>query len=289
MTAGIQVTPPTSLPTVYQQVCLPAGRMALQRVLAGFQGASSSEWQRSSDASLQAGSPAAAAFAQSNTHHGQPTAAAFGQACGPSDASQAESAAMHRRRGAAGMMHVDQGAIQQSPRQHSGMSAPLQANGVAYDSSNSSSREHSGSAAAAASHPAKSESQAVSRAAVAGSFWEEFSGSIHLLCLAEIKYAMMAQSVVGVPGVMTLLCNLSTTVDFARDTFQLQHREVCASVGIVAKGLWGGVTLVARVCRARTRIAKIMHMCEGVGSATGSSLEIPHNASVPSGPVKLTR
>jgi hypothetical protein len=51
-------------------------------------------------------------------------------------------------------------------------------------------------------------------------FWEEFSGSIHLLCLAEIKYAMMAQSVVGVPGVMTLLCNLSTTVDFGLEMMQ---------------------------------------------------------------------
>jgi hypothetical protein len=45
-------------------------------------------------------------------------------------------------------------------------------------------------------------------------FWQEYSGSIHVLCLSEIKYAMMAQSVVGVPGAMTLLCNLSTTVDF---------------------------------------------------------------------------
>jgi hypothetical protein len=51
-------------------------------------------------------------------------------------------------------------------------------------------------------------------------FWEEFSGSIHLLCLSEIKYAMMAQSVVGVPGVMTLLCNLSTTVDFGLELMQ---------------------------------------------------------------------
>jgi hypothetical protein len=45
-------------------------------------------------------------------------------------------------------------------------------------------------------------------------FWQEYSGSIHVLCLSEVKYAMMAQSVVGVPGAITLLCNLSTTVDF---------------------------------------------------------------------------
>jgi len=51
-------------------------------------------------------------------------------------------------------------------------------------------------------------------------FWQEFSASIHVMCLAEIKYAMMAQSVVGVPGVMTLLCNLSTTVDFGLDTVE---------------------------------------------------------------------
>jgi hypothetical protein len=46
-------------------------------------------------------------------------------------------------------------------------------------------------------------------------FWQDFSASIHVLCLSEIKYAMMAQSIVGVPGAMTLLCNLSTTVDFS--------------------------------------------------------------------------
>ena len=51
-------------------------------------------------------------------------------------------------------------------------------------------------------------------------FWLQFSGSIHVLCLSEVKYAMMAQSVVGVPGAMTLLCNLSTTVDFGLDTTQ---------------------------------------------------------------------
>jgi hypothetical protein len=49
-------------------------------------------------------------------------------------------------------------------------------------------------------------------------FWREFSGSVHVLCLSEVKYAMMAQSVVGVPGAIPLLCNLSTTVNLGMDT-----------------------------------------------------------------------
>lgn len=56
-------------------------------------------------------------------------------------------------------------------------------------------------------------------------FWREFSGSVHVLCLSEIKFAMMAQSVVGVPGVMTLLCNLSTTVNLGTDTDEVA--QVC--------------------------------------------------------------
>lgn len=51
-------------------------------------------------------------------------------------------------------------------------------------------------------------------------FWQEYSASIHVLVLADFKYAMMAQSLVGVPGVMTMLCNLSTTVDFGLDTMK---------------------------------------------------------------------
>lgn len=59
-------------------------------------------------------------------------------------------------------------------------------------------------------------------ACMAGSagFWEAFGSSIHVLCLSEAKHALMAQSLVGVPGAMTLLCNLSTTVDFGLDTSQ---------------------------------------------------------------------
>lgn len=56
-------------------------------------------------------------------------------------------------------------------------------------------------------------------------FWRMFGSSIHVLCLAEIKHAMMSHSVVGVPGTMTLLCNLSTTVDLGPDTHSQVRRQ----------------------------------------------------------------
>lgn len=53
-------------------------------------------------------------------------------------------------------------------------------------------------------------------------FWQEFSNCVYVMCLSEIKYALMAQSVVGVPGVMTLLCNLSTTVNLETDAGEVE-------------------------------------------------------------------
>jgi hypothetical protein len=67
---------------------------------------------------------------------------------------------------------------------------------------------------------------------VGSKFWQEFSGSIHVLCLSEIKYAMMAQSVVGVPGAMTLLCNLSTTVNLGMDTDELAEVRLLSLGGL---------------------------------------------------------
>jgi hypothetical protein len=63
------------------------------------------------------------------------------------------------------------------------------------------------------------------RAGIAG-FWQAFGSSIHILCLSEVKHALMAQSLVGVPGAMTLLCNLSTTIDFWLNTTQVEHVSV---------------------------------------------------------------
>lgn len=60
-------------------------------------------------------------------------------------------------------------------------------------------------------------------ACTTGGFWQTFSSNINVLCLSEAKHALMAHSLVGVPGAITLLCNLSTTVDFGLDTAQVEH------------------------------------------------------------------
>lgn len=60
-------------------------------------------------------------------------------------------------------------------------------------------------------------------------FWQEFSACVYVMCLSEIKYALMAQSVVGVPGVMTLLCNLSTTVNLGTDTEEIEKASTATA------------------------------------------------------------
>jgi hypothetical protein len=45
-------------------------------------------------------------------------------------------------------------------------------------------------------------------------FWRRFSVAMHVLCLGELRHALMAHSCLGVPGIITLLSNLSVTSDF---------------------------------------------------------------------------
>lgn len=55
--------------------------------------------------------------------------------------------------------------------------------------------------------------------------WQAFAARVHVLCLSEVKCALVAQGVVGVPGVMSLLCNLSATVNLRPDTDGEQVRS----------------------------------------------------------------
>jgi hypothetical protein len=45
-------------------------------------------------------------------------------------------------------------------------------------------------------------------------FWRRFAARMHVLCLGELRHALMAHSCVGVPGVISLLSNLCVTSDF---------------------------------------------------------------------------
>jgi hypothetical protein len=54
-------------------------------------------------------------------------------------------------------------------------------------------------------------------------FWQAFGARVNVLCLSEVKCALVAQGVVGVPGVMSLLCNLSTTVNLTVETDEAEQ------------------------------------------------------------------
>jgi hypothetical protein len=45
-------------------------------------------------------------------------------------------------------------------------------------------------------------------------FWRRFAAQMHVLCLGELRHALMAHSCVGVPGIISLLSNLCVTSDF---------------------------------------------------------------------------
>jgi hypothetical protein len=83
-------------------------------------------------------------------------------------------------------------------------------------------------------------------------FWQAFGSSIHILCLSEVKHALMAQSLVGVPGAMTLLCNLSTTVDFGLDAAQVEHVSIecllCSMPTVFASGWLVRVPMGLHAC-----------------------------------------
>jgi hypothetical protein len=51
-------------------------------------------------------------------------------------------------------------------------------------------------------------------------FWRRFAARMHVLCLGELRHALMAHSCVGVPGVITLLSNLCVTSDFEVETLE---------------------------------------------------------------------
>jgi len=84
-----------------------------------------------------------------------------------------------------------------------------------------------------------SKGQPVNTALMGGHFWKRFGESIHVLCLGELKHALMAHSVVGAPGAITLLSNLVTSADFGTEAMWKVRAGICASLGADGHGLVG--------------------------------------------------
>lgn len=63
-------------------------------------------------------------------------------------------------------------------------------------------------------------------------FWHVISKQLQVLCLEEFKQALLAHSLVGCPGVITLLCNMATTADLSEAAEEV--RGLCCVPSVTA-------------------------------------------------------
>ena len=198
-----QTTPPHRLPSVYIQVCSPEGRVRLRRMLAALQPHSN-------------GQPAQPGMMAAPLHHGnaqeqqeqqgslQQQQSVFADRAGPQQPGSAETP----------VLGISVKANDHPPP----ITSHIETQPVTSDTESFTPP----GLRPLGSCPINGPPVNASMAGTTG-FWHAFGSSIHILCLSEAKHALMAQSLVGVPGTMTLVCNLSTTVDFGFDTSQVEH------------------------------------------------------------------
>jgi hypothetical protein len=71
---------------------------------------------------------------------------------------------------------------------------------------------------------------------VGSSFWEKFAGSLQVLCVEEVKQALLGHSCMVAPGAITLLNNLLVSADV--DEVKLEVSEMAhIMLGIQVQGL----------------------------------------------------
>lgn len=215
----LQMYPPSVLPTIFIQINLPESRIRLHQVLRSLQDShrdANSHAPSAYSAATAAASAAATAAAEHLQQHKQ----------------QAPAAADYRRL-LFGFVTVGQDS-QRRQAAHNGADRHLQ----------QQQQEHKEAAAfeAGAAAGADAAAKAASAAAAAGVaspgadctqdlkwcpgvgdpptgaiFWHHYGRSMRVMCLSDVKHAMMAHTLLGVPGVMTLLSNLSSTADYGPD------------------------------------------------------------------------
>jgi hypothetical protein len=277
---ALQVLPPSRLPPVYVQVCLPEGRIRLSQVLKSLQDSSDAHVKArreevatfaSTYKAAVVAAEAAAAASRGGSFKGAAAAPPAAAATSPPPPQQQQ----QQRQAAAAAAEADVEAgfkdtLIEDTRDDQSPASVLSAIGEEWPAFGGSSKPAwerlfsntpgaRRAAAAADNITSRSPSPNVSNgghgrghscfggcagacccAAPSGgaprvvptgcSFWRDFSARIHVLCLSEMKYAMMAHNIVGVPGGMTLLCNLSTTVDFGLDALGAKEVRVCAQL-----------------------------------------------------------
>lgn len=236
----MQVLPPEHLPDVYLQVCLPEGRLRLFQVLQSLQDKHPCKPKHTARSAAAAAAPAGAAADNAQAWQKQQQSPATAAAAGADDDDD-DTALVADDAAAAGECNsLNEMSHRAEPASRVSSAPDAAACSDAYQGASngdaavdlSAYQDASAAAASKAGHhhqqgrrkgwlswccapPSSSNPlRPLPDLTTGTAFWQEFSGSIHVLCLSEIKYAMMAQSAVGVPGAITLLCNLSTTVDF---------------------------------------------------------------------------
>eukprot|EP00879_Flechtneria_rotunda_P021712 GHRR01022893.1.p1 GENE.GHRR01022893.1~~GHRR01022893.1.p1 ORF type:complete len:313 (+),score=70.59 GHRR01022893.1:135-941(+) len=66
-------------------------------------------------------------------------------------------------------------------------------------------------------------------------FWKRFGQNLHVICLGEIKHALMAHTLVGCPGVLALISNLCGTAGFSESLSQVGDAPDCRGNAGAAK------------------------------------------------------
>eukprot|EP00775_Hariotina_reticulata_P006540 gene6540-6766_t len=201
--------PPRFLPALFVQLVLSEGRVRLSQVLQSLQRSPGSGRSQGTAASAAAAAAAAAHLAVLQRQSAAPAGGCHkGEIDGGADGK-------HRTHGQ-DWQAPSEGQDWQAPSEGQDWQAPKASAHAFVAASGPTSISQSGPSFYGRSFLSKG--QQLTTVSMGCHFWKRFGESIHVLCLAELKHALMAHSVVGVPGVITLLSNLVTSADFGTES-----------------------------------------------------------------------
>eukprot|EP00878_Enallax_costatus_P004556 GHUV01004797.1.p1 GENE.GHUV01004797.1~~GHUV01004797.1.p1 ORF type:complete len:827 (+),score=239.90 GHUV01004797.1:555-3035(+) len=229
------VDPPRSLPTIFIQILLPEGRIKLHQVLRSLQDTNRDSMSPAPSAYSAATAAAEAAGAAATEQlQRQSVAAAGGYGDKGSKSHKgfvaaAESLydAYSKHQTKDDSMHCTDSAAHRQQQQMQPEEIALEAGAAAGGAAAVKAAEAAAAAGVSAAGTVttagiggrdRSYRTSVktneSEVATGAAYWRKYGHAMRVMCLSDLKHAMMAHTLLGVPGLMTLLTNLSTTADF---------------------------------------------------------------------------
>lgn len=231
----LQIHPPKTLPTIFIQIILPEGRIRLHQVLRSMQDTNRDALDPTPSAysAATAAAEAAAVAATKQLQQQQGRQAVHNPAAHAEFVAAAGDTFDAYGNISNGGGDTSNGSVmqQQSQQQQLDHEVALEAGAAAGAAA-------AAKAAAAAASAGISTAGTVTTTGIGGrdrsrssgvqggvfdcatgaTYWRKYGHSLRVMCLSDLKHAMMAHTLLGVPGVMTLLSNLSTTADFGSDS-----------------------------------------------------------------------